>query len=86
MRLWVNGELRQNSLTKMIHSIWQQIHHLSQVMTLEPGDLIATGTSAGVGIGMGKFLQPGDVVRVEIERLGHIENTVVEDDAPAYVP
>jgi 2-keto-4-pentenoate hydratase/2-oxohepta-3-ene-1,7-dioic acid hydratase in catechol pathway len=84
MQLWVNGELRQSSITKMIHDIWQQIHHLSQVMTLEPGDLIATGTSAGVGIGMGKFLQPGDVVRVEIEGLGHIENTVITDDTPAF--
>jgi 2-keto-4-pentenoate hydratase/2-oxohepta-3-ene-1,7-dioic acid hydratase in catechol pathway len=86
MQLWVNGELRQSSITKMIHSIWQQIHHLSQVMTLEPGDLIATGTSAGVGIASARFLQPGDVVKVEIEQLGHIENTVVEDDSPAYAP
>ena len=75
MRLWVNGELRQQANTGgMIHDIWQQIHELSQVMTLEPGDLIATGTCAGVGIVLGKFLQPGDVVKVEIEGLGHIEN------------
>jgi 2-keto-4-pentenoate hydratase/2-oxohepta-3-ene-1,7-dioic acid hydratase in catechol pathway len=84
MRLWVNGELRQHNVTKMIHDIWQQIHHLSQVMTLEPGDLIATGTCAGVGIASARFLQPGDVVKVEIEGLGHIENTVVADDTPAY--
>jgi 2-keto-4-pentenoate hydratase/2-oxohepta-3-ene-1,7-dioic acid hydratase in catechol pathway len=84
MRLWVNGELRQQAGTKMIHNIWQQIHHLSQVMTLEPGDLIATGTCAGVGIGMGKFLLPGDVVRVEIEGLGYIENAVIEDPVAAY--
>jgi 2-keto-4-pentenoate hydratase/2-oxohepta-3-ene-1,7-dioic acid hydratase in catechol pathway len=86
MRLWVNGELRQDNVTKMIHDIAQQIHHLSQVMTLLPGDLIATGTCAGVGIGMGKFLREGDVVRVEIEGLGHIENTVVADAAIAYRP
>jgi len=86
MRLWVNGELRQSATTRMLHNIWQQIHHLSQVMTLEPGDLIATGTCAGVGIGMGKFLQVGDVVRVEIEQLGHIENTVVEDPTPNWAP
>ena len=61
----------------MIYNIWQQIAHLSTVMTLEPGDLIATGTCAGVGIALGKFLQPGDVVRVEIEGIGHIENRVV---------
>lgn len=84
MRLWVNGELRQQASTGgMIHSIWQQIEELSQVMTLEPGDLIATGTCANVGIALGKFLQPGDLVRVEIESLGHIENRVeAEPDHP----
>lgn len=77
MQLWVNGELRQKTNTGgMIHNVWQQIHELSQVMTLEPGDLIATGTCANVGIALGKFLQPGDVVRVEIAGLGHIENRV----------
>lgn len=77
MRLWVNGEPRQTTSTGgMIHNIWQQISELSQVMTLEPGDLIATGTCANVGIALGKFLQPGDVVRVEIEGLGHIENPI----------
>lgn len=80
MRLMVNGELRQRQITgNMIYNIWQQIHHLSQVMTLQPGDLIATGTCAGVGVAMGKFLQPGDVVRVEIDQLGHIENRVVDE-------
>ncbi|QCI13503.1 fumarylacetoacetate hydrolase family protein [Pseudomonas putida] len=80
MRLWVNGELRQSTSTGgMIHNIWQQISELSQVMTLEPGDLIATGTCANVGIALGKFLQPGDVVRVEIEGLGSIENPIAVD-------
>lgn len=80
MRLYVNGELRQRQSTgRMIHNIWQQIHHLSQVMTLEPGDLIATGTCAGVGIASGQFLQPGDVVRVEIDQVGHIENRFIAD-------
>ena len=84
MQLWVNGELRQKTNTGgMIHNIWQQIHELSQVMTLEPGDLIATGTCAGVGIVHGRFLQPGDVVKVEIEGLGHIENRV--ENEPALV-
>jgi 2-keto-4-pentenoate hydratase/2-oxohepta-3-ene-1,7-dioic acid hydratase in catechol pathway len=87
MRLWVNDDLRQNQNTgMMIYNIWQQIHHLSQVMTLEPGDLIATGTCANVGIALGKFLQPGDVVRVEIEKLGHIENRVIEEPIEDYVP
>jgi 2-keto-4-pentenoate hydratase/2-oxohepta-3-ene-1,7-dioic acid hydratase in catechol pathway len=86
MRLWVNGELRQDqSTSKMIYNIWQQIHHLSQVMTLEPGDLIATGTCANVGIALGKFLHPGDVVRVDIEQLGHIENKVIEEPVEDYV-
>jgi 2-keto-4-pentenoate hydratase/2-oxohepta-3-ene-1,7-dioic acid hydratase in catechol pathway len=80
MRLTVNGELRQKQNTgTMIHNIWQQIEHLSTVMTLMPGDLIATGTCAGVGIALGKFLQPGDVVRVEIDRIGHIENRIVPE-------
>jgi 2-keto-4-pentenoate hydratase/2-oxohepta-3-ene-1,7-dioic acid hydratase in catechol pathway len=86
MRLSVNGEPRQKQITgNMIHNIWQQIHHLSQVMTLEPGDLIATGTCANVGIALGKFLQPGDVVRVEIDQLGHIENRVIEEPVQEYV-
>ncbi|WP_321926440.1 fumarylacetoacetate hydrolase family protein [Burkholderia sp. BCC1998] len=80
MKLWVNGELRQQTNTgKMIYNIWEQIHELSQVMTLEPGDLIATGTCANVGIALGKFLQPGDVVRVDIQQLGHIENMVADE-------
>ncbi|NDY93521.1 fumarylacetoacetate hydrolase family protein [Ideonella livida] len=84
MQLWVNGELRQQANTGgMIYSIWQQIHELSQVMTLEPGDLIATGTCANVGIALGKFLQPGDVVKVAIEGLGHIENRVEAEPAIA---
>lgn len=80
MTLWVNGEQRQSASTGgMIYNIWQQIHELSQVMTLEPGDLIATGTCANVGIALGKFLQPGDVVKVAIEGLGHIENRVLPE-------
>ena len=85
MRLWVNGDIRQQQNTgKMIYNIWQQIHHLSQVMTLEPGDLIATGTCANVGIATGTFLQAGDNVRVEIEKLGHIENRVIEEPVEDY--
>lgn len=84
MQLWVNGEPRQKTSTGgMIYNIWQQIHELSQVMTLEPGDLIATGTCANVGIVLGKFLQPGDVVKVEIEGLGHIENRVEAEPVAA---
>lgn len=78
MRLWVNGELRQHKSTgDMIYDIYQQIEYLSTVMTLEPGDLLATGTPEGIGAPRGLFLHDGDVVRAEIEGLGHIENRVV---------
>lgn len=80
MRLFVNGELRQRASTgEMIHNVWEQVSHLSQVMTLAPGDLLATGTCANVGIALGKRLIPGDVVRVEIDGLGHIENRIVAE-------
>ena len=79
LRAWVNGELRQDNNTgQMIHSLWKQIAYLSTAFTLESGDLIATGTPEGVGIGMEpqRFLQPGDVVRCEVEGIGAIENRV----------
>ncbi|MGQ9506657.1 MAG: fumarylacetoacetate hydrolase family protein [Candidatus Bathycorpusculaceae bacterium] len=83
IRTWVNGELRQNSTTKnMVFTIEEIVHHLSRVMTLEPCDIIATGTPAGVGFAMKpqpKFLQSGDVVRIEIEKIGVLENVVVEE-------
>ncbi len=80
LRCYVNGELRQESNTsQLIHNIWQQIGYLSTAFTLEPGDLLATGTPAGVGAGMQppRFLQPGDVVRCEVDGLGFIENRVM---------
>ena len=79
LRCMVNGDVRQQSDTsQMIFNVWEQISYLSTAFTLEPGDLIATGTPEGVGVGMEPpvFLQPGDVVRCEIEGLGAIENTV----------
>jgi len=79
LRAWVNGDLRQESHTgKMVHNLWEQIAYLSAAFTLETGDLIATGTPEGVGVGMDPpvFLQPGDVVRCEIERIGVIENRI----------
>ena len=84
MRLWVNGELRQSTLTgKMIYNVFEQIAHLSTAMTLEPGDMIATGTCSGVGIGHKppKFLVSGDVVRIEIDGVGMIENKVVNESS-----
>jgi 2-keto-4-pentenoate hydratase/2-oxohepta-3-ene-1,7-dioic acid hydratase in catechol pathway len=80
MRMLVNGEVRQEVNTgEMIYNIWQQIAYLSTVMTLEPGDVLATGTPSGVGIAHTppKFLKVGDVARVEIDGVGHIENSVV---------
>jgi 2-keto-4-pentenoate hydratase/2-oxohepta-3-ene-1,7-dioic acid hydratase in catechol pathway len=78
MRLTVNGEERQNWTTDdMIHDIGAQIAELTTVMTLMPGDIIATGTPAGIGAPTGNWLRVGDVVRAEIEGLGAIENRVV---------
>jgi 2-keto-4-pentenoate hydratase/2-oxohepta-3-ene-1,7-dioic acid hydratase in catechol pathway len=77
IRAHVNGEIRQNSDTDdMIYSIAQQIAYISTAFTLEPGDVLLTGTPSGVGIETGVFLREGDVIRVEIEGLGHIENRV----------
>lgn len=80
LRMFVNGELRQQESTGgMVYGIWDQIAHLSTAMTLEPGDLIATGTPSGVGAAMQPpcFLKVGDVMRAEIDGIGHIENRVI---------
>lgn len=80
MWLTLNGEERQRTSTgDMIYNIYDQIAYLSTVMTLEPGDLIATGTPSNVGIATGTFMKAGDVVRVEIEGLGHIENPIIAE-------
>lgn len=81
LRCLVNGEVRQSGSTKnMIHNIWKQIEYLSTAFTLEPGDIIATGTPDGVGAAMQPpvFLQGGDVVRCEIDGIGVIENVVAQ--------
>ncbi|SDG98337.1 2-keto-4-pentenoate hydratase/2-oxohepta-3-ene-1,7-dioic acid hydratase (catechol pathway) [Lentzea fradiae] len=74
MRLWVNGELRQNSSTKnMIFPIAEVVRYLSQFLVLRPGDVINTGTPAGVALGQPEpkpYLRAGDVVELEIEGLG----------------
>jgi 2-keto-4-pentenoate hydratase/2-oxohepta-3-ene-1,7-dioic acid hydratase in catechol pathway len=83
IRCFVNGEKRQDSNTmNLVYNVWNQIEHLSKVMTLEPGDLIFTGTPGGVGVAMRppKFLKPGDRVRVEIEKLGAIEASCVPEE------
>jgi len=82
LRTWVNGELRQDSNTKhLIFDCAAIVEHLTTAFTLEPGDVVATGTPGGVGIGMKppKLLKVGDVMRVEIEGLGALENRVVAE-------
>ena len=84
LRTWVNGELRQDSNTKhLIFDCFALVEHLSTAFTLEPGDLISTGTPSGVGIGFKprKWLVAGDTVRIEIEGLGTIENRVIDEPA-----
>ncbi len=82
LRTWVNGELRQESNTKhLIFDCYALVEHLSTAMTLEPGDVIATGTPGGVGIAMKppKLLVAGDVVRIAIDGLGELENPVIAE-------
>ncbi len=82
IRTWVDGELRQDGNTaEMVWSFAEMIEELSTVFTLEPGDVITTGTPAGVGQGFDppRFLEPGQRVRVEISGLGHIENLVIPE-------
>ena len=84
LRTWVNGELRQDSNTRhLVFDCFEQIATLTAAFTLEPGDLVLTGTPSGVGIGFDpkRFLKAGDVVRIEIEKLGHIENRVIAEPA-----
>jgi 2-keto-4-pentenoate hydratase/2-oxohepta-3-ene-1,7-dioic acid hydratase in catechol pathway len=82
LQTWVNGELRQDAKTDdLIFDCYAQVEHLSTAFTLEPGDVIATGTPAGVGIAMKppRLLQAGDVVRIEIEGVGVLENPVIDE-------
>ncbi|MDN5940100.1 MAG: fumarylacetoacetate hydrolase family protein, partial [Salinisphaera sp.] len=82
IRCTVNGELRQQSNTgAMVFTVFEMIEHLSQAMTLEPGDVLFTGTPAGVGA-MRKppaYLTAGDVLRTEIDGIGALENEIVHE-------
>ncbi|MDM0104404.1 fumarylacetoacetate hydrolase family protein [Variovorax sp. J22R24] len=85
VRCWVNGELRQDGqTTDFIFDIPTLIETCSRGITLHPGDVIATGTPAGVGMGLTppQWLKAGDVVRIEIDGLGTLENRFVQADAP----
>ena len=82
IKLWVNGVLKQDSNTgKMVHNTAEQIAYLSRHVTLQPGDIIATGTPAGVGLPRDEFLKAGDEVKIEIDGLGTLFNRMVADAA-----
>jgi 2-keto-4-pentenoate hydratase/2-oxohepta-3-ene-1,7-dioic acid hydratase in catechol pathway len=87
MQLTVNGDLRQNANTEqMIYHIPDIVSFLSHIVTLEPGDVIATGTPAGVAAATGKFLAPGDIVEATIEKLGTLKNTIGPKPEKLYEP
>lgn len=82
LKTWVDDELRQSANTsEMMFNCYEMVAYLSQAMTLEPGDVIATGTPAGVGVKMKPrgYLKPGQVVRIEIEGIGALSNPVIEE-------
>lgn len=88
IKTWLNAELRQSSNTKhLIFDCDYLIEYLSTVMTLEPGDIIATGTSSGVGVKMKPrgYMKVGDVVRIEIENIGVLENPVIEEPDTVFI-
>jgi 2,4-diketo-3-deoxy-L-fuconate hydrolase len=78
IQLWVNDELMQNASSRqMCFAIPEQIEYLSELITLLPGDVVATGTPGGVGHARGVYLKPGDTVTITIEGLGSIRNPVI---------
>ncbi len=77
VRLWVNGQLMQDSNSRnLIFGMAEQVAHLSTRVTLLPGDVIATGTPAGVGMARGVFLQPGDEMRIEVGGVGTLRTRI----------
>src|SRR5882762_614222 len=84
LKTFVNGEVRQHSNTKhLVFDCYAQVETLSTVCTLMPGTIVSTGTPAGVAFAMKppRFLKTGDIVRIEIERVGAIENRVIDEPA-----
>jgi 2-keto-4-pentenoate hydratase/2-oxohepta-3-ene-1,7-dioic acid hydratase in catechol pathway len=87
MTLKVNGRVRQKADTsQMIYPVADIVSFLSHIMTLEPGDIIATGTPAGVAMATGDFLQPGDTIECKIENLGTLTNTLGPHPKKFYKP
>lgn len=82
LKTWIDDDLRQSSNTRhMIFNCFEMIEYLSTVMTLEPGDVITTGTPSGVGVKMDPrgYMKPGQTVKIEIERIGVLSNPVIEE-------
>lgn len=82
LKTWIDDELRQDSNTKnMIFNCYEMIAYLSQAMTLEPGDVISTGTPSGVGVKMKPrgYMKPGQIAKIEIEGIGTLSNPVIDE-------
>jgi 2-keto-4-pentenoate hydratase/2-oxohepta-3-ene-1,7-dioic acid hydratase in catechol pathway len=87
MTLKVNGQIRQKANTsQMIFPVADVVSFISHIMTLQPGDIIATGTPAGVGMATGKFLNAGDRIECSIEHLGTLTNTLGQQPKQFYQP
>ncbi|MHC4646396.1 MAG: fumarylacetoacetate hydrolase family protein [Planctomycetota bacterium] len=87
LTLKVNGQVRQSANTsQMIYSVADIVSFLSHLMTLEPGDIIATGTPAGVALATGNFLEAGDRIECTIEKLGTLTNTLGPEPEKLYEP
>jgi 2-keto-4-pentenoate hydratase/2-oxohepta-3-ene-1,7-dioic acid hydratase in catechol pathway len=87
MSLTVNGEVRQKANTsQMIHPVADIVSFVSHIMTLEPGDVITTGTPSGVGLGTGEYLTSGARIECTIEKLGMLRNTLGQRPQEFYEP
>lgn len=87
MKLKVNDEIRQNASTAdMIYNVYDIVSFLSYIMTLEPGDIIATGTPQGVAMATGNFLNAGDIIECSIEKIGTLTNTLGPKPEKFYEP
>ena len=79
LRLYVNDEIKQNGNTSdMLYSVYEQVANISRFITLEPGDVVFTGSCAGSGASIGQFLKPGDRVRAEIDKIGRLDISIGE--------